>query len=63
MFSKLLGPKLKNEGKNCWPHCCKKDGPCQWCGSEGMCCKIGVNKNGCNGIIGGEREHRCALKP
>ena len=56
-----------NTGLDCWGHCSEQQGPCSWCGSEGMCCtkKPGWTdtSNGCDGTFGGETEHECVLKP
>ena len=42
-------------------------GPCDFCGPEGYCCRKENNNywrktNGCDGTIGGESGHRCAAK-
>ena len=69
-------PIFANAGKDCFQKCAKKQGPCKWCGKEGMCCshsifankirwgrkKIGF-KNGCDGTFGGKTRHECAVKP
>ena len=55
-----------NTGKDCWSYCNGQQGPCSWCGSEGMCCtqKSGYPaSNGCDGSFGGQTMHECALKP
>ena len=62
----FLDPKLMNTGKDCWSYCNGQQGPCSWCGSEGMCCtqKSGYPaSNGCDGSFGGQTMHECALKP
>ena len=38
-------------------------GKCNWCGKDGLCCKMGSFGNGCDGTFGGESGHICALKP
>ena len=48
-----------NEGQNCWRSCGKLQGPCAWCGTAGMCCKIGWKGNGCDGSMGTTRYHGC----
>ena len=57
---------LKNEGLDCWSHCSSQQGPCSWCGTEGMCCttKSGWTdmSNGCDGTFGGPTFHACSLK-
>ena len=52
-------PIRQNVGQSCLS-VCDKDGPCFWCGLEGMCCKRGRIVNGCDGKIGGVDEHECA---
>ena len=34
----LKEPELANDGEDCWENCIYKQGPCGWCGKEGMCC-------------------------
>ena len=46
-------PKKWNEGEDCWStsKCDPREGPCIWCGAEGMCCRYDklVDKNsGCH---------------
>ena len=53
---------LENENKDCWRNCNFQQGPCNWCGLNGMCCKQGVIGNGCDGTFGGENAHACAMK-
>ncbi len=48
-----MGEDLAREGEDCWIDCGQKQGPCEWCGSAGMCCQQGVLGNGCDGSIGG----------
>ena len=48
-----MGEGLAHEGEDCWVDCGQKGGPCEWCGSAGMCCKQGVLGDGCDGSIGG----------
>ena len=52
------GEGLKNAGKGCWHQCNKQPGPCEYCGTGG-CCRKGVARNGCDGLIGGARYHSC----
>eukprot|EP00931_Biecheleriopsis_adriatica_P092967 TRINITY_DN6671_c0_g2_i8.p1 TRINITY_DN6671_c0_g2~~TRINITY_DN6671_c0_g2_i8.p1 ORF type:complete len:871 (-),score=95.55 TRINITY_DN6671_c0_g2_i8:91-2703(-) len=53
-------PPVENYGKDCWGGCGHKQGPCQWCGSEGMCCRFGWDGNGCDGLgIQGQNRHVC----
>ena len=56
-----ISAALKNAGKNCWSDCGKKDGPCTWCGTQGLCCRKGWRRNGCDGKIG-DNYHMCVLK-
>jgi len=55
---------LTNTGKDCWYKCGSKQGPCEWCGTKGMCCKNGFKdkSNGCDGTFGGLTRHECDLK-
>ena len=59
--------ELENEGKDCWRNCNAKQGPCEWCGTHGMCCTMKPGwtdtSNGCDGTFGGATSHECALKP
>merc|ERR1712216_558650 len=50
-------PTIDNEGKNCWDHCNKLSGQCDWCGGEG-CCKAGDSSGGCNRGCDG---HHCCV--
>ena len=50
-------------GLDCWDDCNKQQGPCEWCGSEGYCCKIGMIGNGCDGTFGGDKVHKCVFEP
>ena len=56
---------IQNEGQQCWDQCGHKNGDCDWCGSEGMCCRQGGHwaKDGCDGSVGGHNRHECAKKP
>ena len=54
---------IRHEGRNCWYNCNEKQGKCSWCGSEGWCCKLGWNGNGCDGTLGGRDSHICVRKP
>ena len=55
--------QLENVNKDCWFQCNKQQGKCNWCGTDGWCCKAGTIGNGCDGTFGGRKGHRCALKP
>ena len=48
---------------DCWNGCNKQQGKCDWCGTEGWCCRIGWTGNGCDGLFGGSRGHLCVSKP
>ena len=50
---------LENQGEMCFNHCDQKNGPCKWCGKDGMCCRQGFIGNGCDGKIGGKSYHVC----
>ena len=55
---------LQNAGQDCYPHCNKEQGLCDWCGADGWCCRQGWTAgNGCDGSFGGENMHECVLKP
>ena len=58
-----LGPDLKHPGEYCWPGCGGKQGFCDWCGSQGLCCKKGYEGNGCDGEIGITNHHGCVFNP
>ena len=53
---------IENEGTDCWNGCNHTQGPCQWCGSEGFCCKFGWVGNGCDGNMGAAEGHVCTEK-
>jgi len=53
---------LKNSGKNCWDGCNEQEGKCDWCGTEGFCCKKDSIGNGCDGVFGGQDNHECVRK-
>ena len=58
--------KLAHSGEECWLSkykCNKQEGKCDWCGTEGWCCRKDFIGNGCDGSFGGESGHRCVLKP
>jgi len=57
------GPDLKHPGEYCWPGCGGKQGFCDWCGSQGLCCKKGYEGNGCDGEIGITNHHGCVFNP
>ena len=56
---------LLNEGKACYKSCAMNSGPCQWCGSDGLCCNRKPDwndlNNGCDHKFGGQKTHRCVL--
>ena len=57
--------ELLNGGKKCLAQCKWArfgEGPCGWCGSKGMCCKLDKKGGGCDGTIGGLYDHTCVLK-
>ena len=62
-----IGEDLENAGQDCWNHCYGEQGPCSWCGSNGMCCTTKSEwtdtTNGCDGTFGGSAFHACTLKP
>ena len=50
-------------GQYCWIECNWLLGPCNWCGTEGMCCKVGIEGNGCDGTMGGNGQYYCTDDP
>ena len=51
-------------GLECWNHCNKKSGRCDFCGT-GMCCRRGeqYEVNGCKSWWGGANRHECVGNP
>ena len=58
----IVPDPLENAGENCWSACHENAGKCDWCGTEGLCCRKGWIVNGCDGSGGNEFEHQCILK-
>ena len=57
-------PGLRLKGHECLTsHCNGKSGKCLACGYNGMCCKKGVQVDGCDGIIGGHDRYECTEMP
>ena len=54
---------LQNGGEDCLHDCNYQEGKCDWCGTDGWCCRINSVGNGCDGSFGGPGSHQCALKP
>jgi len=54
--------KIMNYGENCWSGCNGKQGRCDWCGTEGFCCKKGVIGDGCDGHMGNDVDHHQCSK-
>ena len=54
--------QLAHSGEDCWIACNEQGGKCDWCGSEGWCCRKDWVGNGCDGLFGGSF-HMCVLKP
>ena len=50
---------LMNIGEECNTQFGCENGPCPSCGVEGLCCKKGIKRCGCNGISGGENRYEC----
>ena len=60
LMLKLMSlPGVQNEGAGCWSGCGSQQGPCAWCGPNGMCCRKGYNGDGCDGTVGGDTGHQC----
>ena len=69
-------PVIINSREDCYEKCFFEQGPCKWCGKEGLCCSqnayynvsnmqqmyVGFD-NGCDGTFGGEKKHDCVKKP
>merc|ERR1711902_183271 len=54
--------QLKNTGTDCWSKCNAIQGRCDWCGTEGFCCRKNWDAgNGCDGSFGGKEKHECVL--
>merc|ERR1719265_2961712 len=53
---------LQNEGENCWNPCGRTAGPCDYCGTEGVCCRRGFASDPevCGGR-GPPNYHSCIL--
>jgi len=59
-------PKLQNVGRECWLQCNQVDGRCLFCGTEGLCCRMGMlwKGNECDGKIGiSSDHHHCVARP
>ena len=54
---------MENGDKECWGKCNSKEGKCDWCGPNGLCCRKHTVGNGCDGTIGGPGNHQCDLNP
>ena len=49
-------------GEECYHNFCWHAGLCRWCGAEGMCCRQGEIKNGCDGKVGGVDRYECTAE-
>ena len=60
------GEKLEHANEQCWwgGMCNKKQGKCNYCGTEGFCCRQDWHDTsaGCDGTFGGIGMHQCVLK-
>ena len=54
---------MQNGGEDCLHDCNYQEGKCDWCGTDGWCCRINSVGNGCDGSFGGPGSHQCGLKP
>ena len=52
--------ELSNEGKDCRQHC--DVGDCDWCGTEGKCCRKNWIGGSCNGFEGARYSRACVRK-
>ena len=61
-----LNPDSWKGAIDCLIHCNNRQGPCAWCGSDGMCCTKNPGwldtSNGCDGTFGGESMHECVQR-
>ena len=68
-IANVKGSPLENGGEKCWGRCNKQEGKCDWCGTEGWCCRKDRIGNGCDGTFGGSGvfntgvHHECHLHP
>ena len=53
---------LEHAGEDCLNGCNSQEGKCDWCGTNGWCCRKDSIGNGCDGTFGGTNSHQCALK-
>ena len=67
LFHKLsyIIPGVEHSGEDCWSRCNQQPGKCDWCGTNGWCCRKGEDwiGNGCDGTFGGQSQHLCVLDP
>lgn len=57
------GNPLERQGHNCWGSCGHRGGSCNWCGSEGACCRRGWGGDPSEcGNNGGDGYHMCTLR-
>ena len=59
----MIPASLENAGEDCWGGCNSQQGKCDWCGTDGWCCRKDWIGNGCDGTFGGQSNHQCVLKP
>ena len=53
-------PDFLHEGEECYYLCgSDADGQCKYCGKKGLCCRQGVKRKNCDGLVGGEKRHEC----
>ena len=63
-FPYVLGyQNLENGGISCYSECNQIQGKCDWCGTDGWCCRKDWVGNGCDGTFGINNHHQCVLKP
>ena len=61
--STFIFEDVRNAGKECFQKCKMQNGPCDWCGPDGWCCRLNRVRNGCDGTFGGANQHQCVLNP
>ena len=60
-ISHFISPESQEEEarRGCFAQCGHKSGPCDECGTNGLCCKKRVVENGCDGRMGKLSHYAC----
>merc|ERR1719367_1950390 len=53
------GRRLLNSGRACYSKCGKQSGLCNYCGTQGLCCRQNFEEKGCDGWNGAALGHVC----